>query len=155
MNNFLRIIPWKKCYLFSFSLLPLIVVSDFYGLYTNKFYFLKIDNYIFAFLVFVHLYYLNMLLRAEKTNSITLNSLRTIEFAMYAILPVYLFKMAETTYILTTYFDHSEQIFPATFVPVGTMILLMQALIIFLTFTTFRHRKDRLGPFRYDRINGH
>ncbi|QBA64206.1 hypothetical protein [Muriicola soli] len=97
---------------------------------------------------------MNLLLRAEKTNSITLSSLRTIEFAMYAILPVYLFKMAETLYILTTYLDHSEHIFPTTFVPVGSTILILQALIIFLTFTTFRHRKDRLGPFRYDRING-
>ncbi|MEZ2414229.1 hypothetical protein ACA086_04640 [Muriicola sp. E247] len=153
MKNVLRIIPWNKCFLLSFSLLPLIVITGFYGLYTNKFYFLKIDNYIFAFLVLIHLYFLNSLLKADRDSSMPLNSLRTIEFAMYAILPVYLFKMAETLYVLMTYFDYSEHVFPPTFLPVGILILLLQALLILLTLTTFQHRRDRLGPYRYDRIN--
>jgi len=134
-------------------MLPLIIVFSFYGLYTNKFYFLKIDNYIFSLLVIVHLLFLNALLRAERNNTSSLNQLRSFEFVMYAIVLVYIFKMTETLYILFTYFDYSEQVFPPTFLPVGLFILTLQFLLILLTITTFKHRRERLGPYRYDRIN--
>jgi hypothetical protein len=134
-------------------ILPSVMVMSFYGLYTNKFYFMKVDNYLFSLLIFVHIFFLHALRRANGEDQTHLSALRNLEFGMYAVLLVYLFKLAETLYIMLTYFDYSEQVFPLSFIPMGTLILILQTVLILLTITTFQHRKIRIGSYRFDRIN--
>ncbi|GGD38632.1 hypothetical protein [Muriicola marianensis] len=153
MKRILKLLPWKKFFYLSVTVLPLIVICGFYGLYTNKFYFQKIDNYIFALLIMVHFIFIRVLKRVGSDESTQLNLLRNLEFAMYAILPVYIFKLAETLYILLTYFDYSEQVFPKTFLPVGAFILALQSFLIILTLTAFKHRRIRIGSYTLDRIH--
>lgn len=153
MKHILKLLPWKKCFYLSVTVLPLILICSFYGLYTNKFYFLKVDNYIFSLLIMVHLAFLHVLKRAGGDENSQLNLLRNLEFAMYAILPVYIFKLAETLYILLTYFDYSEQVFPQTFLPAGGFILALQSFLIILTLSAFQHRRIRIGSYTLDRIH--
>ncbi len=153
MKHILKLLPWKKCFYLSLTVLPLIMICSFYGLYTNKFYFMKVDNYIFSLLIIVHFVFLKVLKRSGRQDDTDLNLLRNLEFTMYAILPVYIFKLAETLYIMLTYFDYSEQVFPGTFLPVGTLILLLQTLLIVLTLASFKHRRIRIGSYSLDRIH--
>ncbi|NNJ89202.1 MAG: hypothetical protein HKP53_07355 [Eudoraea sp.] len=153
MKHLLRIISWKKCFILSLSILPLLVFFSFYGLYTNKFYFLKIDNYIFSLLMIIHIWFLNALYRLEKEPHAYMNITRNLEFIMYAISLVYLFKIGETLYILLGYFEYSEQVLPPTFLPVGLFILSLQFFLLILTFATFKHRRERIGPYRFDRVH--
>ncbi|NER11242.1 hypothetical protein [Muriicola jejuensis] len=153
MKRILKLLPWKKCFYLSLTVLPLILICSFYGLYTNRFYFLKVDNYIFSLLILVHLVFLLVLKRSGRMENTDLNLLRNLEFVMYAILPVYIFKLAETLYILLTYFDYSEQVFPSTFLPAGSFIMGLQTLLIILTLTAFQHRRIRIGSYTLDRIH--
>ena len=65
MKHLLKLLPWKKCFYLSALILPMVMVFGFYGLYTNKFYFLKVDNYIFSFLILVHLVFLYTLWKVD------------------------------------------------------------------------------------------
>lgn len=153
MKHLMQLITWKKCFILSLSILPLLIFFSFYGLYTNKFYFFKIDNYIFSFLMFIHLWYLNALYQLEKEPHSHMNITRNLEYIMYAIYLVYLFKIAETSYILLSYFEYSEAVLPSTFLPIGLSILGLQCMLLILTFITFKHRRERIGPFRFDRVH--
>lgn len=153
MKHMLKLLPWKKCFYLSVLILPIVMIFGFYGLYTNKFYFFKVDNYIFSFLILVHLGFLYTLWKVDQDENAYLSPLRNLEFAMYAILMVYLFKLAETLYILLSYLDYSEQVFPMTFLPMGTLILFLQTLLIILTLVTFKHRRIRIGSYWFDRID--
>lgn len=153
MKHLLQVITWKKCFILSLSILPLLIIFSFYGLYTNKFYFLKIDNYIFSFLMIVHAWFLNALYQLEKEPHIHMNSTRNLEYTMYAIFLVYLFKISETFFILLSYFDYSDLVLPQTFLPVGLVILGLQFLLLLVTFTTFKHRRERIGPYRFDKVH--
>jgi hypothetical protein len=42
---------------------------------------------------------------------------------------------------------------PATFIPVGTFIFLLQFFLLFLTLLTFKHRMSMVGPYNFDNIN--
>lgn len=153
MKHLLRLFTWTRCFVLSSFILPLLIFFSFYGLYSNKFYFFKIDNYIFPILALVHFLFLNSLWLADKDLNYENNSMRNLEYGMYAIFLVYSFKFSETIYILLSYLDYSEQIFPQTFLPVGLTILSLQLILLIVTLLTFQHRKERLGPYHFDKIN--
>jgi hypothetical protein len=153
MKHLLRLITWKKCFILSLSILPLLIIFSFYGLYTNKFYFLKIDNYIFSLLMIIHAWFLNALYQLEKEPHAHMNITRNLEYIMYAIFLVYLFKIAETSYILLSYFEYSDLVLPPTFLPVGLFILSLQCILLIITFATFKLRRERIGPYRFDRVH--
>ncbi|WP_297762413.1 hypothetical protein [uncultured Muriicola sp.] len=153
MKHLMRLITWEKCFILSFSILPLLIFLSFYGLYTNKFYFLKVDNYIFSLLMIIHVWFLNALRQLEKKPHAHMNITRNLEYIMYAIFLVYLFKIAETSYILLSYFEYSDLVLPSTFLPVGLFILMLQFILLIVTFTTFKHRVEQIGPYRFDRVH--
>jgi len=153
MKHLLRLITWKKCFTLSLSILPLLIFFSFYGLYTNKFYFLKVDNYIFSVLMIIHIWFLNSLRQLEKEPHMHMNITRNLEYIMYAIFLVYLFKIVETSFILLSYFEYNDLVFPPTFLPVGLIILALQSILLILTLTTFKHRRERIGPYRFDRVH--
>lgn len=101
----------------------------------------------------IHAWFLNALYQLEKENHNHMNITRNLEFVMYAIFLVYLFKIAETSYILLSYFDYSDLVLPPTFLSVGLFIFGLQILLLILTFATFIHRRERIGPYRFDRVH--
>ncbi len=153
MNYFKRIFSWKRCLALSIGILLILIVMNFYGLYTNKFYFFKVDNYIFPLLSIVHFSFLQMMQVRIHTNSISDIPLRNLEYAMYAILPVYIFKVLDTSYILLSYWDFEAHPIPETFIPFGIGILTLQLTLIVLTMTAFAYRRNFLGRYNFDHIN--
>jgi len=101
----------------------------------------------------VHVWFLNALYQLEKEPHVHMNITRNLEYIMYAIFLVYLFKIAETAYILLSYFDFSDLVLPPTFLPAGLFILSLQFFLLILTFATFKHRRERIGPYRFDRVH--
>ena len=79
--------------------------------------------------------------------------MRNLEYAMYGIFLIYIFKIMDTAYILQSYYEYQDHIMPATFIPVGTFIFLLQFFLIFLTILTFKHRMTMVGPYNFDNIN--
>ena len=153
MNYFWRFFSWKGCLAISVAILLVLIVSNFYGLYTNKFYFFKIDNYIFPLLTIVHFSFLQAIQTRINTTYMGDLQLRNLEYAMYAILSVYVFKVLDTSYKLLSYSNYEVQIIPETFVPLGIGILALQIILVLLTVLSFAFRRQFLGRYNFDHIN--
>ena len=153
MKLILRMFTWKRSLLLSIIVLLLLIVFSFYGLYTNKFYFFKYDNYIFPFLTIIHFTFLYALSFKIKENEIADPQMRNLEFALYIIFFIYIFRLFETIYILLTYNDFETHVIPATFIPIGILIVFLYLMLLLLTLVTFKHRIDLVGPYRFDDVN--
>ena len=101
----------------------------------------------------IHAWFLNALYHLEKEPHEHMNLTRNLEYVMYAIFLVYLFKIAETSYILLGYFEYSDLVLPQTFLPVGLFILSLQIALLIITFATFKLRREHIGPYRFDRVH--
>ncbi len=155
MKLILRMFSWKRNLLLSIIVLLLLIVFSFYGLYTNKFYFFKFDNYIFPFLTIIHFTFLYAMSFKIKENEIADPQMRNLEFALYIIFFIYIFRLFETIYILLTYNDFETHVIPATFIPIGILIVFLYAMLLLLTLVTINYRIHLVGPYRFDDINDH
>jgi len=144
---------WKMCLVLTIGVLLILIVSNFYGLYTEKFYFYKIDNYIFPLLSIVHFSYLQAMHFKVNNKNFSDNQLRNLEYALYAILLVYIFKATDTAYILLSYWEFEAYFIPETFIPFGMAILFTQIMLILLTMMSFRYRRQLVGRYNFDQIN--
>ena len=153
MNLILRLFSWSRCLVLSIVVILLLIVFNFYGLYSNKFYLAKIDNYIFPILTIVHFTYLYVLWFKIKEQEFTDPPMRNLEYAMYAIFLVYIFKASDTFYVLMSYGDYENHIMPSTFIPLGIIIFALQILLMFLTIIAIVHRKEQVGDYNFDNIN--
>ncbi|MGB5652502.1 MAG: hypothetical protein WBM56_01580 [Robiginitalea sp.] len=148
-----RLSIWKFCYYTSLLLLTVLIVFSFYGLYSNRFYFMKIDNYIFplvSILHFVFLYVMNFKIReGEFPDPI----MRNIEYGMYAVLLIYIFKGLDTLYILMSIEQYQSYLIPETFIPLGLLILTLQLLLVVFTIFSFYQRKKLIGPYEFEQID--
>ncbi|WP_422080277.1 hypothetical protein [Ulvibacterium sp.] len=153
MNSILRLVPWKRCIYISMVVLGALIVSSFYGLYTNKFYFLKPDNYIFPLLTVAHFTFLYVLWFKITENEVTDPQMRNLEYALYVIFLLYIFKFIESIYILMSYNMYENHIIPKTFIPIGGLILFLHFLLLGLTLLAFHYRKSLIGDYRFDDIN--
>lgn len=155
MNSILRLIPWKRCIYISMVVLGALIVFSFYGLYTNKFYFLKPDNYIFPLLTVAHFTFLYVLWFKITENELTDPQMRNLEYALYVIFLLYVFKFFESIYILMSYNQYENHIIPKTFIPLGGLIFFLHLLLLGLTLLAFHYRKSLIGNYRFDDINRH
>ena len=137
----------------SVGILLLLIVLNFYGLYTNKFYFYKVDNYIFPLLTIVHFSFLQAVQFRINANYAGDLHLRNLEYAMYGVLLVYIFKVLDTSYILLSYSDYEALVIPETFVPYGIGILALQLGLVGLTIISFAFRRNLIGRYNFDHIN--
>ena len=153
MNVILQILPWKRGLYLSIGILTVLFVLSFYGLYTNKFYFFKFENYIIPILSFVHfgfLYVLNFKINEREVADLPM---RNLEYGLYVILLVYVFKLIDTLFILLGMEDFENHVIPDTFMPMGIFIFSLYLLLILLTLLTFQYRKNLVGSYNFDEIN--
>lgn len=155
MKCLLRILPWKKTIQISIALLTILIILSFYGLYTNGFPVIKTDNFIFPLLTLVHFTFLYVLWFKIKEDEETDPRMRIIEYVLYAVFLVYLFKAFQTIMILTTYSDFSNHVIPSTFFPVGILILALQIMLLGITLLAIKYRKDMVGDYKFDDMNQH
>ena len=144
---------WKWCMRSTICVLGLLIIFNFYGLYTNKFYLLKPDNYIFPLLTLVHFTFLYVMSFKIREGEYTDAPMRNLEYSLYVISTVYIFKIVDTFYILMSYNDYVSHVIPETFLPLGVFILALQLLLIALTLLTFMYRREMVGTYNFDNIN--
>lgn len=153
MKIILRMFSWKRSLWLSVIVLFLLIIFSFYGLYTNKFYLFKIDNYIFPFLTIVHFIFLYAMWFKIKENELADPQMRNLEFALYIIFFIYIFRLFDTLFTLFNYNDFESNVIPGTFLPVGIFIVFLYVLLLLLTLITFNYRKELIGPYKFDDIN--
>ncbi|WP_298504840.1 hypothetical protein [uncultured Maribacter sp.] len=117
------------------------------------FYFFKIDNYIFPILSLVHFIFLYVLWFKIKEGEISDPQMRNLEYGLYVVSLIYIFKFADTIYILSTYKEFESHQLPATFFPVGISIITLYAFLFGLTLLSFYYRKKHVGAYNIDILN--
>ncbi|WP_228237309.1 hypothetical protein [Allomuricauda sp. M10] len=153
MNAISKIITWKRDILASLAVLLVLIVLDFYGVYTNKFYFLKAENYLFPVLAAVHLLYLYVVWFKISEGELPDPKMRNIEYALYAVLGVYVFKIYDSITVLNSIAEFGEHVIPATFKPIATLTLVLYSILPILTIYTFWLRKKYVGAYNFENYN--
>jgi len=139
----------------SLIILILLDIFSFYGLYTNKFYLFKIDNYIFPLLSIVHFVFLYVLWFKVKENELSDPPMRNLEYVLYFISLVYIYKIIETLVTLVGHVEFEKHLIPATFLPIGCFILFLYIILFTLTYLAIGYRIELVGSYRFDEMNQH
>ena len=153
MNLLSKILPWKTNGIIILITLLALVVLNFYGIYTNKFYFFKPDNYIFPLLSIVHYVYLYVVWFKITEHEPPDPKMRNLEYAMYAVVVVYLYKIYESILVLTSFSEYAEHVIPASFVPVAISTIALYSLLALLTLFSFWQRKRYVGAYNFEDYN--
>ena len=156
MFKFIKgILSWRRTLLLSLICIVILNVFSFYGLYTNKFYFFKVDNYIFPILSLVHLVFLYVMWFKIKEKELSDVPMRNLEYGLYVVSLVYLFKIIETLITLLSYGDYENHLIPVTFLPIGIMMFVLYTLLFGMTFLTYSYRRQLVGTYVFDDMNQH
>lgn len=147
-------IKMLKIFIFSSLLVILIiVVLSFYGLYSNRFNFFKLKNYIFPILAIIHLLYLYILWFKTTNMEYPDTVMRNIEYTMYFICLVYLFQIIETLITAVSLGQFHDRIIPSAFIPMATLMICLKVLLLLLTIFLFVKRKLLVGKYNHDYLN--
>ncbi|MDC6405961.1 MULTISPECIES: hypothetical protein [Maribacter] len=155
LSTIKRVFSWKLTLLLSLISIVLLNVFSFYGLYTNKFYFFKVDNYIFPILSLVHLVFLYVMWFKIRERELSDVPMRNLEYGLYIVSLVYLFKIIETLITLLSYSDYENHLIPVTFLPIGILMFVLYTMLFGLTFLTYSYRKQFVGTYVFDDRNQH
>lgn len=153
MHLISKILPWKQSLYVTIVILISLITLSFYGLYTNMFYFFKIDNYIFPILSLVHFIFLYVLWFKIKEQEISDPQMRNLEYSLYVVSLIYIFKLVDTLYVLSTYKEFESHQLPDTFFPIGSLIITLYIFLLGLTFLSFYYRKKYVGAYNIDILN--
>ncbi len=153
MKSILGILTLKRSFIFTFAILITLIVFNFYGPYTNRFYFFKLSNYIFPLLTAAHFVFLYVLWFKIKEDEMTDPQMRNLEYTLYFVLLIYIYKVLESSYVLSTYSDYENYTMPDIFLPLGIFIFLLRILLVGLTLLTFKYRRDRVGKYEFDEMS--
>ena len=153
MNALTKTFNWKKTILASSVVLLILIVLNFYGIYTNKFYFLKPDNYIFPLLSTVHFLYLYVVWFKITEDELPDPKMRNVEYALYAIMLVYIFKLYESVTALSSLSQYIEHVIPPTFKPLAIISVVLYSLLFLLTVYTILLRRRYVGIYNFDNYN--
>ncbi|TMM57384.1 hypothetical protein FEE95_12935 [Maribacter algarum] len=153
MKSILKLFTLKRTYILSIFILVLLIIFNFYGPYTSQFYFFKPANYIFPILSVGHFIFLYVLWFKIKEDEMTDPQMRNLEYVLYIIFLVYVYKAFESIYILSTYWDYEFHLLPGAFLPIGILLMICYLLLIGTTLLLFKYRKDRVGAYNFDDMN--
>ena len=133
-------------------MLVVLVLFNFYGPFSNRFYFGKLDGYMFLLLVVFQAIYLFRLLAKAKNKMISHSQLRYLEYVVYGVLVVYGYKTIDTVLSLNLASEIQPDLLPETFFPLILLSLALYLLVIILSILTFTLRKRLLGSFGQETI---
>ncbi len=153
MKLFLNLLNWNRVSISTAIILAAVVVLSFYGVYTNSFYLKKPDNFIIPFLSIVHFLYLYVISFKIREDELPDPKMRNLEYALYAVILVYAFKIYESIAIIGSASSLQEHFIPETFFPMNTIILVLYALLILLTLFSFGIRKRYIGVYNFENFN--
>jgi|SRR5690606_7026 len=153
METLAKTFHWKMIIWASAVLLALLSGLSFYGIYTDKFYFLKPDNYIIPILAVVHCLYMYVIWFKFTQDELPDPKMRNLEYALYALVGVYFFKIYESAQVLGSVSQYGEHVIPPTFKVVGIVTLVLYSLLALMTLYTFWLRKRFIGAYNFENYN--
>jgi len=153
MNSIFKIMSWKRTIHLSIAVLALLIIFDFYGLYTNNFFFLKPENYVFPVITVIHFTFLYVLKFKIEEDELTDPLMRNVEYMLYGAFLIYVFKTSEILYTLTSYGEFVNYVVPVTFLPLGISIFILHLLLLVLTIFAVHYRKEMVGEYKFDDMN--
>ena len=112
-------------------------------------------NYIFPLLTVVHFVYLYVINFKIKEAELPDPQMRNLEYALYIISTVYIFKFFDIFYTLTSLDQYQNHLIPSTFLPIGIVILILYSCLLAITFITFAYRKQKVGSYVFENFNQH
>lgn len=153
MNLLSNILTWKRNSIIILVILVALITLNFYGIYTNRFYFLKPDNYILPILSIIHFVYLYVVWFKITEKELPDPKMRNLEYALYVLMIVYLFKIYDSATVLASSSDYWEHVIPPTFMPIAILTLAMYILLPLLTLMLFWQRKQHIGVYNFENYN--
>lgn len=147
MRQLLHFFTWKITLILSVVILAALIVLNFYGIYTNRFYFLKPDSYVFVMLAVIHFTYLYVVQFKIREEEMTDPKMRNLEYILYAILLVYAYKIFDSIKILSSYEEFKSHDIPTGFLVMGNTIMGLYMALLLLTLMAFAHRKFQVGNY--------
>lgn len=153
MDLLFKVFNWKINSVVTLILLLALILLNFYGIYTNKFYFLKPVNYIFPLLTMVHFLYLYVLRFKITEDELPDPKMRNLEYVLYAVLMAYFFKIYESAMVLNSLSEYQEHVIPSMFKTIGTITLVLYCLLPIFTSVSFLQRKYYVGQYNFENYN--
>ena len=153
MNLILNLLTWKRTNILTLVVLSMLVVFSFYGVYTNSFYLTKLDNYIFPLLSVIHFLYIYVIWFKISEDELPDPKMRNLEYALYAVMVVYAYKIYESVTIINSVSGLQEHFIPDTFAAMSTLILVLYCLLFALTLFSFWIRKRHIGIYNFENFN--
>ncbi len=141
---------WKISIITSIVLLAVLIASNYYSLFTNKFHFNKIDSYLFAILTIVHFVYLYTVWYKLEQNEYPDKEMRNLEYCFYVVFVVYIYKIVDTANILFGHNTYNNFVLPQNFLPIGISIVITYLILCFLTLYIIFIRKNKIGNYATD-----
>ncbi len=148
-----KIFNWKRVNIITFAILLVLIVLNFYGVYTNRFYFLKPYNYIIPVLAVIHALYLYVIWFKIKENELPDPKMRNLEYIVYVILLVYLFKIYDSVNVVNSYSQFQEHVLPSSFRFISILNLVLYCSMPLLTLLSFWYRKKLIGEYNFENYN--
>ena len=103
----------------------------------------------------MHFVFLYVLWFKIKEDELSDPPMRTLEYILYIISLVYVYKLVETITILLSYNDFDNHLIPSTFLPLGYFILILYSLLLLVTYLAIDYRKKIVGTYLFDDMNQH
>ncbi|WP_136468683.1 hypothetical protein [Flagellimonas onchidii] len=153
MGMLFKIFNWKRVNIITFAILLVLIVLNFYGVYTNRFYFLKPYNYIIPVLAVIHALYLYVIWFKIKENELPDPKMRNLEYIVYVILLVYLFKIYDSVNVVNSYSQFQEHVLPSSFRFISILNLVLYCSMPLLTLLSFWYRKKLIGEYNFENYN--
>ncbi|WP_245871801.1 hypothetical protein [Sediminicola luteus] len=79
--------------------------------------------------------------------------MRNLEYVLYIILSVYVFKAFDTLFTVLSYNDYDHHLIPETFLPIGITIFILYLVLMYVTFSLFLFRKEHIGAYDFESLN--
>ncbi|WP_318308417.1 hypothetical protein [Flagellimonas crocea] len=79
--------------------------------------------------------------------------MRNIEYVLYAIMVVYVFKIYDSITVLNSIKTYGEHVIPGTFKPMATLSVVLFSILPILTLYTFWLRKRYVGVYNFENYN--
>jgi len=135
----------------SIVLLLILIFANFYGTLTDRFYFNKIENYLFPVLTVVHFIYMYAIKYKIRENEYPDVQMRNLEYFLYVVVGYYIYKVFILAEVLFAYSMSIEDIIlPITFLPVTIFTIVGYLSLSLLTFHLMYTRKKEIGSYQID-----
>ncbi|MEM7487188.1 MAG: hypothetical protein AAF348_18425 [Bacteroidota bacterium] len=153
MKSVSKILNWKRTNILIAVILILLIGLNFYGPYTNKFYFFKLGNYVLPLLSIVHFLYMYVIWFKMTEEELPDPKMRNLEYGLYALMFFYIFKVYDLFTIFDSASQYQQHLISSVFEPMVIISITLYGFLLVLTLFSFWQRKHFIGGYNFDNYN--